>query len=190
MIGLKSYFQERYKMQLKTKNKYQKLPHIDIEGYYQFITFRTYDSLDSYLEKLYELNISNKQKQQQIDTYLDTSQKGAYLTNDILLYLYDYFISQDKILYDLIAFSIMPNHIHILFKPYDKLSKVIQKIKGNSSLEINKRLNKSGKFWASNYYDKAIRGEKHFMMVYEYIKNNPLKIGVKDGRFYGLYEKE
>lgn len=36
---------------------------------------------------------------------------------------------------------------------------------------------KSGKFWADDYYDKAVRGEKHLAVVYEYVKNNPLKIG-------------
>jgi type I restriction enzyme R subunit len=33
-----------------------------------------------------------------------------------------------------------------------------------------------GKLWADDYYDRAIRSEKHFWVVYEYIKNNPQKI--------------
>jgi len=31
---------------------YKKLPHIDTFNHYQFVTFRTYDSLDDYLKKI------------------------------------------------------------------------------------------------------------------------------------------
>ena len=181
--------------------KYSHLPHIDIKGYYQFITFRTYDSVDSYLKKLQNIDIPNKQKQQRIDNYLDKSQNGAYLNGEVLEYLYNFFKSQDKILYDLVAFSIMPNHIHLLFKPLNNLPFIIQKIKGITAYNINKTLNRKGKFWANDYYDKAIRDEKHFYIVYNYIKNNPLKLANGDEalasssnnkiilkRFYGIYE--
>ena len=157
--------------------KHSNLPHIDIEGYYQFITFRTFDSIDNYLKKLYNTEKINKQKQQAIDNYLDSSNNGAYLNGKVLEYLYDFFQTQDKKLYDLVAFCIMPNHVHLLFKPIDKLNVVMQKLKGATANHINKILNKSGKFWAGDYYDKAIRDEKHFFVVYEYIKNNPIKLG-------------
>jgi len=174
------------------KRLHSHLPHIDIRGYYQFVTFRTYDSIDNYLQKLYDLNLPNRQKQYKIDRYLDSSKKGDYLNSEILSYLYDFFIEQDKILYKLIAFCIMPNHVHILFNPFDKLPKVMQKIKGISAKEINLILNKKGRFWANDYYDKAIRDERHFFVTYEYIKNNPLKLegGTKVPlpRFYGIYE--
>ena len=158
------------------RKKYTHLPHVDIKGYYQFITFRTYDSLDDYLKKLYNLDKPNRQKQQYIDNYLDNSKNGAYLNGKILKYLYDFFRKNDKKLYELIAFCIMPNHIHLLFKPLDGLSIVMQKIKGITAKEINAMLGRKSKFWANDYYDRAIRDEKHFLTVYEYIKNNPLKI--------------
>lgn len=89
------------------------------------------------------------------------------------------------------ALVIMNNHVHILFKPLQSLSKVMQMIKGVSAKKINELLGKNGRFWADDYYDKAIRDEKHFWVVYEYIKNNPLKIcdtKVSLPRFYGVYE--
>jgi len=64
----------------------------------------------------------------------------------------------------------MPNHVHLLIKPNEKLVKVIQRIKGISAKTMNEMLNRSGKFWASDYYDKMIRDEKHFNVVYQYIK--------------------
>ncbi len=173
--------------------KHSNLPHVDIDGYYQFITFRTFDSIDNYLKRLYNTEQTNKQKQQAIDNYLDTSSSGAYLNGEVLKYLYNFFKAKDKDLYDLVAFCIMPNHIHLLFKPLDTLSVVMQKLKGASSHNINKILNKSGKFWAGDYYDKAIRDEEHFFVVYEYIKNNPIKLGgakaTLPNRFYGIYEE-
>ncbi|SFV64253.1 hypothetical protein-transmembrane prediction [hydrothermal vent metagenome] len=161
------------------KEKHTNLPHIDIPNYYQFITFRTFDSLDTYLKKLYNTETPNRKKQQAIDNYLDSSNNGAYLNGEVLLYLYDFLKKQDRILYDLVAFCIMPNHIHILCKPLQKLSIVMQRIKGATAHHINILLHKSGKFWAEDYYDKAIRDEKHFFVVYKYIRNNVLKIGGK-----------
>ncbi|MGJ0288712.1 hypothetical protein NG748_10940, partial [Aliarcobacter cryaerophilus] len=59
-------------------------------------------------------------------------------------------------------------------------------IKGKSAFILNKYLKKSGRFWHINYFDKAIREEKHFSRVYQYIENNPIKAELKDNRvFYG-----
>jgi len=156
--------------------KHSHLPHIDIKGYYQFITFRTHDSVDNFVKKLTATDKPNKQKQQEIDDYLDSSQYGAYLNGAVLDYLYDFLKSKDGKLYELEAFAIMSNHVHLLIKPIEDLSKIMQILKGASAKTINEILGKSDKFWADDYYDKAIRDEKHFWMVYEYIKNNPLKI--------------
>ena len=159
-------------------------------GYYQFVTFRTYDSLDDFVLKIRQKDIPDRQKEFEIDQYLDNSLKGCYLHGDVLDYLKKYLISTDKTFYELIAFSIMPNHVHIVFKQNDNLSKIMQQIKGASSHKINKMLQKEGKFWEDNYYDKVIRDTKHFDIVYEYVKNNAIKANLKDAkdRFYSVYE--
>lgn len=200
--GLKSHFQESGSGVLTPQKEtttsgtlvplprnHSHLPHTDIKGYYQFITFRTYDSVDEFVKKLTAADKSNKQKQQEIDDYLDSSKNGAYLDEVVLKYLYDFLKSKDGKLYELEAFAIMSNHVHLLIKPIEDLSKIMQMLKGASAKAINEILGKSDKFWADDYYDKAIRDEKHFWMVYEYIKNNPLKIGGVETplpRFYGV----
>jgi len=169
--------------------QYHHLPHIDIEGYYQFVTFRTNDSSDGFLKKLAKQSTANNKKQLAADNYLDKSKQGAYLNNSILIFLSEFIKDQDGILYELIAFSIMPNHVHLLFRPLEQLAVVMQKLKGFSAKKINEILGEKGRFWASDYYDKAIRDEKHFKLVYDYIKNNPLKLDeVNSSRFYGIYE--
>ena len=172
--------------------KYTHLPHLDLVGHYQFITFRTFDSMDGYLKKLSLQNKSNDRKQLDIDRYLDTSCRGAYLQGDVLTTLYDFLKKQDGLWYELIAFSIMPNHVHLLIRPLESLASLMQNIKGSSSRMINGIMGKSGRFWARDYYDKAIRDEKHFSVVYTYIKNNPLKLrdcNITGSRFYGIYEE-
>ena len=169
---------------------YVHLPHLDLAGHYQFITFRTYDSTDKFLKKLSLQNKPNNKVQLEVDNYLDGSKNGAYLNDKVLKSLYDFFKSNDKILYELIAFSIMPNHVHLLFKPLKNLPSVMHQIKGSSAKLINEIMEKRGKFWANEYYDRAIRNEKHFGIVYEYIKNNPLKLSEAKAslpRFYGIY---
>ena len=172
--------------------KYYHLPHIDLSEYYQFITFRTHDSIDGFINKLVSQNMPNNKKQLAVDNYLDSSQNGAYLHDEVLVFLSDFFTRKDGGFYKLIAFSIMPNHVRLLVKPHKPLSCIMQSIKGSSSKVINEMLGKSGKFWASDYYDKAIRDEKHFVLVYKYIKNNPLKLPsatkASPPRFYGVYE--
>ena len=65
----------------------------------------------------------------------------------------------------------------------------MQKIKGTLAFQINKRLSRKGHFWEKSYFDKAIRDEKHFTIVYRYIENNARKVNLadKDSRFYGIY---
>ena len=172
--------------------KHTKLPHMDALGHYQFLTFRTNESVDDYVSKiLSEQNIKSSIRQYKIDTYLDNSKNGAYLNDEILEYLHTFLRNLDDDLYELISFVIMPNHVHLLLKQRNTLTDTLRIIKSKSAIEINKVLKKNGKFWASEYYDKVIRDEEHFIKVYDYIKNNALKAGLSlDGRFYSKYESD
>ncbi|MCB4758780.1 MAG: transposase [Sulfurovum sp.] len=158
------------------KKKHSHLPHVDAPGYYQFVTFRTHDSIDDYIQRVISQKFTNKKKQYLVDQHLDTSPQGRYLNGRVQQYLYEFFLEQNGELYELVAFVIMPNHVHMLFKPNKPLAKVMQAIKGVTSKQINVLLEQKGKFWASDYYDKAIRNQDHFDVVYRYIKNNPLKL--------------
>ncbi len=168
---------------------YKKLPHLNTLNHYQFVTFRTYDSLDAYLKNIESSDLSNAKKQLYIDEYLDLSCDGRYFQGDVLIYMREFLLSLDGIYYELVSFVIMPNHIHILFYQKETLAIILKKLKGISSLTINKMLHKKGKFWASGYYDKGIRDEKHFEVAYNYIQNNPLKarVGDVDVRYFSKY---
>ena len=161
-----------------------------MKGHYQFVTFRTKDSIDGYIQKLYGSNDSEKLKQYKIDSYLDKSESGAFLNGQVVLDIQKYFQSYDKKMYELVALTIMPNHIHILFKQNDKLKNIMRILKGGSAHIVNTLLDRKGQVWASDYFDKIIRDEEHFSLVYEYIKYNAVKAGLTDAevRSYGCYE--
>ncbi len=85
----------------------------------------------------------------------------------------------------------MPNHIHLLLRQKAELGAIMRYIKAKSAIEINKALHRHGPLWARDYYDKAIRDEKHLERVYHYIMHNPLKAELLDApqRLYSLYER-
>ena len=172
--------------------KYSHLPHIDNIGAYQFITFRTKESLDSYLKKLYGSSETEKIKQYKMDQYLDSSQNGTLLYDEVLGKIRDYYLSYDKNVFEMEALSIMPNHIHVLLKQNDNISNVMRVLKGGAGHIVNKTLGRKGAVWSRDYYDKVIRDEDHFWMVYEYIKYNAVKANLSDAqsRFYGRHESE
>ena len=134
--------------------------------------------------------IETKKIQYSIDKYLDNSKNGAYLNAEVIDLVKEYLLKIDESLCKIIAFSIMPNHIHILLVQNGELAKIVQHIKGGLAFHINKELGKSGSLWQKDYFDKAIRDEKHFGVTYEYIKNNALKAGLFDAdrRFFSIYE--
>jgi REP element-mobilizing transposase RayT len=169
---------------------FKRLPHIDYEKQFQFITFRTYDSIDDFVIRLQSQEMDNSRRQYELDVYLDKIEKGRYLNGEVLDFLKSHLFRLDGKSFQLFAFAIMPNHVHILLQQIDSLSKILQHIKGGSSVEINRILNRSGTFWAKDYYDKGIRDELHFKKVYDYIMYNPVKAELKDCalRVYSRYE--
>ncbi|WP_434581383.1 transposase [Sulfurimonas sp. NW15] len=165
-----------------------KLHHISLQEHYQFVTFRTEDSVDAYVRKILENDEKEFIKQFQIDNYLDSSKNGAYLFDEAIDVFVDVILEEDEKLYDVEMMAVMPNHIHLLFKQNEDLGKIMQYIKGKSAVALNELLQKSGKFWADGYYDKLIRDEEYYVKVYNYIKNNPLKAGLTDERVFSKYE--
>ncbi len=51
----------------------------------------------------------------------------------------------DDNLYELRAFAVMPNHVHVLFRPLKNPSKVLQWLKGKTARDANQILAQTGK---------------------------------------------
>ncbi len=84
--------------------------------------------------------------------------------------------------YRLIAWCVMPNHVHVLLEQKQgySLSSIVHSWKSFTAHEANKLLKRSDRFRTPDYFDRFIRDEKHFAAVVEYIRRNPVKAGLVD----------
>lgn len=199
------------------------LPHIQPSGYAFFVTLRLDGTLPIQLiEKLkreYETefekleSIKNIQLKKETFTkikwnyflkyekYLDSSKFGRkWLSNNniaqVLVNTYNFYNNKR---YDLICYTVMSNHSHIILLPrkefYDAelehhiakgfkentyyfLTNILRDIKKYSAKESNKILIRKGQFWHHESYDHVIRNKKELLKLVEYVLNNPVKVGL------------
>lgn len=80
----------------------------------------------------------------------------------------------DEKKYKVLAYVIMPNHLHLLIIPATEvLATIMSSIKSYSSRHINKLLNRAGVFWMRESYDHIIRNKSELERCVDYIKANP-----------------
>jgi 1-hydroxy-2-methyl-2-(E)-butenyl 4-diphosphate synthase len=77
--------------------------------------------------------------------------------------------------YDLLAWSVMPNHVHVLLTPHNAhpLEKIIQSWKTHTAKEANRILGQSGTFWQEEYFDHIVRNGEDLKHQITYILRNP-----------------
>jgi REP element-mobilizing transposase RayT len=113
-----------------------------------------------------------------VEAYLDQGHGSCYLKDlSIASMVQDALLFHDEVKYRLAAWVVMPNHVHMLCKPRPEygLAQIMHSLKSFTSLEANKMLNRSGRFWQKEYFDRYIRSAKHYAKVSAYIENNPVK---------------
>ena len=181
------------------------LPHYDAESKIQFITYRLADSLPRQVRvklknQTYE-SLSEEHKEQRrnlIESTLDKGFGSCVLRNprcaDIIVEAWSYF---DKTRYDLIAYTVMPNHVHLIIKTYQayKVGDLVKSWKAHTAKEIRKLyvkdsqtaeynsalpniLQSGNAFWQREYWDRFIRNEDHLRKSVDYIFKNPVKAGL------------
>jgi REP element-mobilizing transposase RayT len=79
--------------------------------------------------------------------------------------------------YRLLAWVIMPNHVHVLTEvlPGHPLAEIVHSWKSFTAKEANTILGRSGAFWQPEYFDRFIRDEQHLANAIRYIHDNPVK---------------
>ena len=190
------------------------LPHWQPRNAVLFVTFRLKNSLpDEVIEALREerereRNLlaqlpESEQMQQNCleaqryfarwDTYLDRAEFGprwlsqteiAEIVNEALHY-------RDGHVYDLQAFCIMSNHVHVVFEPcksechsdlgseyHSDLPKIMQSLKRHTARQANKILGREGAFWQDESYDHVIRDGEEYARIIHYVLENPVKAGL------------
>jgi putative transposase len=81
-----------------------------------------------------------------------------------------------RALYELIAFVVMPNHVHLLVNPRALAPKITQFVKGVSAKEANALLGRMGHtFWQDESFDRWVRSPKEMANIIRYLEFNPVR---------------
>lgn len=167
------------------------LPHYD-GARIQFVTYRLADSMPQ--QKLDELDLelvsmpdkkNDVERRQRIEAWLDAGMGCCALKHpEVARVVKETFQHFDGERYELRAWCIMPNHCHVMIKPFEPLARIVQSWKsytGRWALTRNAELGLGvpGKaFWMREYWDRFIRDENHYNHARDYIHNNPVKAGL------------
>lgn len=156
------------------------LPHRDEPGLIQFITFRLADSYPAALRAEWEALLQvedDLERHRQLEAYLDKGRGDCQLRDPRIAGLVDAaFRFYHGKHYDLLAWVVMPNHVHALFKAGEtSLERIVKQLKVYTAREANKLLNRRGQFWAEDCWDTYMRDQKHALELRRYIENNPVK---------------
>jgi putative transposase len=81
-----------------------------------------------------------------------------------------------RALYGLVAFVVMPNHVHLLIDPRVSAPKITQFVKGVSARRANGLLNRTGlPFWQDESFDRWVRSHNERSKIIRYIEFNPVR---------------
>ena len=80
--------------------------------------------------------------------------------------------------FELHEYVVMPNHIHLLLSTDQKLSRVIQLIKGGFSHSLRQNAIVLRQVWEQRYYDRGIRDANEFAEFSRYVRQNPVRRGL------------
>jgi len=109
---------------------------------------------------------------------------------------------RDGNVFNIMAYCIMPNHVHMLFEPLlcnvsglteptnekkgrdsvstYKVTKIMESLKKYTALRANRILQRSGHFWQHESYDHVIQDGDELENTLWYILFNPVKAGLID----------
>jgi REP element-mobilizing transposase RayT len=182
----------------------RRLPHWEVESAVYFVTFRLADSLPK--QALQELDLERKDilatasemgrslsaterkriGQLQIRTLERTLDTGAgkclLRETSVAQVVVNALQEFDGSRYRLFAWSVMPNHVHVLLQTIGNfsLAAILHSWKSYSAKAANQILGRSGEFWQREYYDRLIRNAAEFDRATRYIQENPSKASLKN----------
>src|SRR5436190_5207444 len=135
------------------------LPHFDAPKNRQMVTYRLADAMPSNRrhEWLSLLAIDDeREKRIQIEAYLDRGFGECHLrVPQIASLVQDNLFHFDGQSYRLLAWCIMPNHVHLLIEIFEvALAKIVKSWKSYTSKQANTLLSRTGRFWQPDYLDR------------------------------------
>lgn len=186
-----------------------RLPHWEAAGATYFVTFRLADSLSKEQRDILEarrkeilraseaegrkLDAREKELLEQLfsermDEFLNKGYGDCHLRDDRCAKIVADALSHfDGERYELQAWCVMPNHVHVVFKPLGehKLADILHSWKSFTAKECNKVLGRTGAFWMDESFDRIVRDGKEWEARIRYTMNNPVEAGLRDWKWVG-----
>lgn len=167
------------------------LPHFDQPGLVQALTFRLHDSLPAAVVEAWRRDLdwrkglpANDRREVEmrarISKFEDSGHGACWLRRDAIAELVEEaLLHNDEAMYRLLAWCVMPNHVHALIETREggSLATILQSWKSFTAHRANRLLDRQGTFWAREYHDRFVRDETHLRASIRYIEGNPVKAG-------------
>lgn len=159
------------------------LPHFDQAGIVQGITFRLFDSMpaDALEQMRSEAELEkDSAKRAKVEAYLNAGYGACFLCIPAVAKIVeDALLHFDGQRYHLLAWVIMPNHVHLLVEQREgyPLGQVVHSWKSFTAHKANNLLQRSRDFWFRDFYDRFIRNREHLARSIDYIHYNPVVAG-------------
>lgn len=157
------------------------LPHLDAAVVVQHVTFRLHGSLPASVIERLKADASGPDYPAAVDDELDKGLGPLWLADPDCAAIVAAALRQfDGQRYQLLAWCVMPNHVHVLIRQVEgwSLGPIVKSWKTWTARVINRRLERTGPFWAADYFDRYTRDEAQFIGAVRYIENNPVKAGL------------
>ena len=160
------------------------LPHFDSAQLVQSITFRLADALPRHVVEALANNpeaLTDSERLAKIEGYLNAGHGACHLGEARIGELVEQALLRfDGERYRLIAWVVMPNHVHGLVETFEgyPLPGILHTWKSFTASAANALLGRKGAFWFPDYFDRFIRDERHLSSAIAYIHDNPVKAGL------------
>src|ERR1051326_4691031 len=142
------------------------LPHLDLPNVTQFVTFMLIDSflITRGREWAPILNESDEsQRRRRLEACLHRGHASCWMRQRDIADVVEASLRQhDGKLFQLKAWIVMPNHVHVIVDVWTTpLSRILNRWKGASANAANRLLQRSGAFWQPDFMDTLIRDADH-----------------------------
>jgi REP element-mobilizing transposase RayT len=164
------------------------LPHLESERGIYFVTFRLADSLpQTVLDDLQLKELAKPPEERnyskEVEEYLDRGAGSCCLSIASAATIVASALRKfDGNRYRLLAWCVMPNHVHVIFQPFagHALARILHSWKSFTAKEIKRESNRGGAVWQKEYYDHLLRDGDQLTRAVRYIAENPARAGLSD----------
>ena len=105
-------------------------------------------------------------------------------------------LHDDGLRYALVAWCIMPTHVHVIVEQFDgeRLADIVQAWKSVTAHLINRVEGRKGALWRREYFDRFMRTDEQFATTLAYVERNPVAAGLSmrpaDWRYSSAWWRE